>query len=203
MFDAFGRPIHFTFVRTVDAAAEPIITADLKLALRVDHSTEDALIDQYGKAARQQVESDTRRALITQTRVLTLDSAPANRWPIWIPVAPVTAVSLKSFSTADIESTIETSVYRLDTSSLPPRIVLKDGQSWPSDLRPENALQATITAGYGAAGSNVTDVGLIHAVRLLATFWYEQRSPVNIGNIVNELPLAYRALINPLVVPWL
>jgi len=202
MFDASGHPIHFSLVRTTDAAAEPISTADMKLALRVDVSTEDALIDSYVKAARQKVEIDTRRALINQTWTLTLDKAPSNRAPIWLPIAPVSAVtSIKSFSVADVESTVASTVYRLDTASLPARIVLKDGQSWPSDLRPENALQVTFTAGYGAAGSNVTDVGLIQAVRLLTTYWYEQRIPV--GEAMAELPLAYWSLINPLVVPCL
>lgn len=204
MFDASGNPIHFSLVKTTDASAEPLTAAELKTAMRFDASTEDTLIDSYIKAARQAVENASRRALINTTFTMTLDIAPAGRGAIWLPIAPVSSItSIKSFSTADVESTVSSSVYRLDSSSLPARIVLKDGQEWPTGLRPENALQVIFVAGYGAAASNVSDVGLIHAVRLLAGHWFMQREPVVIGQSVAELPLAYDALIAPHKVPWL
>lgn len=204
MFDASGNPIHFTVDRTTDASAEPLTTAEAKLALRVDVSADDTLIDAYVKAARQKVESDTGRALISQTWTMTLDRVPANRGAILLPVAPVSSVtSITSYSTADASTVLSTSAYRLDIASVPARIVLKENQDWPSDLRPQNALSIVFVAGYGAASSNVKDVGLIHAVRLLVAHWYEQRTPVNVGNIVNEIPLAYDALIAPHKVAWL
>jgi len=203
MFDASGNLIHFTIVKTTDAAAEPLTAAELKTALKIDVSTDDTLIEAYIKAARQTVEFATRRALINTTYTMTLDSAPTGRGAILLPVAPVSSVtSLKSYATDDTESTVSSSVYRLDASSIPARLVLKDGQSWPTGLRPQNALQVIFVAGYGAASSNITDTGLIQAVRLLATHWYEQREPVADGDM-KEVPMAYQSLINPLVVPWL
>lgn len=204
MRDAFGQPIHFSIVRTTDATVEPLTTAEAKVFLGQGISTDDTLIDSFVKAARQKVEADTGRALVNQTWTMTLDKAPSNRCPILLPINPVSSVtSITSYSTADASSTVATSVYRLDTSSLPARIVLKDEQEWPTDLRPENALSIVFVAGYGAAATNISDVGLIQAVRLLMSHWYEHREAVNVGNIVTEVELAYSALIAPHKVPWL
>lgn len=201
MRNALGEPIHFSLLRSTDASAEPFSTAEAKLILRVDTSADDAVIDRIVKAARQKVEADTGRALINQSWTLTLDAAPAGRHAILLPIAPVASItSIKSYATDDTESTVSSSVYRLDSDSLPARIVLKDNQSWPSGLRPENALQVIFVAGYGAAGSNVKDTGLLQAVSLLMAHWYEHREAV--GELTDEIALAYRALIGSHVVPW-
>lgn len=47
--------------------------------------------------------------------------------------------------------------------------------------------RATYTTGYTAG---LAPKPLQVAVRLLVAHWYENREPVNIGNIVNELPFA-------------
>ena len=36
---------------------------------------------------------------------------------------------------------------------------------------------------------------LIHAVRLLVAHFYELRTPVNVGNIVNDIPFGLRHLL--------
>lgn len=201
MVDAFGRPIHFSITRTTDASVEPLTTAEAKLALRVDVSTDDALIDSLVKAARQKVEGDTGRALVNQTWTMTLDKVPSGA-AILLPISPVSSVtSIKSWSVADVESTVSSTVYRLDTASVPARIVLRDGQDWPGDLRPENALVIVFVAGYGAASTNIADIGLIQAVRLLVSHWYEHREAV--GDFGEAVALAYDALIAPHKVPWL
>lgn len=58
-------------------AIEPISLNDAKNYLRVDHAADDALITSMISAARIQVESRTRRALMTQTWRVVLD-----RWPL-------------------------------------------------------------------------------------------------------------------------
>lgn len=202
MRNALGEPIHFSLVRSTDASVEPFTTAEAKLILRVDTSADDAVIDRIVKSARQKVEADTGRALITQSWTMTLDAPPAGRNPILLPIAPVASItSIKSYATDDTESTVSSSVYRLDSDSVPARIVLKDNQTWPSSVRPENALQVIFAAGYGAAGSNVKDTGLLQAVSLLMAHWYEHREAV--GELTDEIALAYRALIGSYVVPWL
>jgi uncharacterized phiE125 gp8 family phage protein len=62
---------------TVAPASEPISIAEAKDHLRIDHDDEDDYIDGLIQMAREQVESDCARALMTQTRVLTLDRFPS------------------------------------------------------------------------------------------------------------------------------
>jgi uncharacterized phiE125 gp8 family phage protein len=201
--DAFGDRIHFTLNRTTDAASEPVSLEELKTHLRADGDDEDALIDSYILAARHKVEADTGRALLSQTWSMTLDKAPANRKPIMLPIGPVSAVSsITSYSTADASSTVATSVYRADTASVPARIVLKDGQDWPSGLRPENALTVVFVAGYGTTPASVADQQLLQAIKLLVGHWYANREAVLVGSISKDIELAYAALTQPLKVAW-
>jgi uncharacterized phiE125 gp8 family phage protein len=203
VFDANGDPIRFTLNRTSDAAAEPLTTALAKSHLRVSSSDEDTLIDAYVKAARQKVETDTGRALINQTWTLSMDATPSGCAPIRLPIGPVSSVtSIKSYATDDTETTLSTDVYRLDVAGPHARVVLKDGQSWPTGLRPQNALLVTFVAGYGASASNVTDVELIQAVRLLVGHWYATREPIAIGMSAAPIDLTYQALIAPFRLEW-
>lgn len=203
MFDASGEPIHVGLSRTTDATEEWCSEAQAKLWLRVDHDAENDTVNALIKAARQKVETDTRRALVTQTWTMDLDTAPAFRAPIQLPVNPVISVtSVTSYSTADASSVVATTVYRVDTQSLPARLVLKDGQSWPSGLRPENAIAVIFVAGYGAYGDAAPEE-LRQAARLLMAHWHQNREAVLAGDVaVLTVPLAYEALVAPYKVAW-
>jgi uncharacterized phiE125 gp8 family phage protein len=209
MFDSSYTPIHFGLKRTVDATTEPFTAAEAKLWLRFDASLDDSIVDALVKAARMKVEADTGRVLIDQTWALSLDKAPTSRRPIILPVAPVSAItSIKSYNAANTEATMTVGDYRLDSHSVPHRVVLNsDSASWPSDLRKEGALLVTFTAGYGANAAAVTDKGLLHAIRLLVAHWYVNRSAVDAGSgglvVSKEIELAYEALIAQHRVPWL
>lgn len=203
MFDAYGDVIHFTDRRTVDAAVEPITLDDFKSANRIDQPDEDEFVEACLKVARDVVEARTGRALISQTRTMTLDQAPACGEPIVLPMAPVSSVtSVTAYATDDTPSTVATSVYRLDTESIPARLVLKDGQEWPTCLRPQNAISIVYVAGYGTASTDIGDDGLVQAVRMLAAHFYKQREPVVVGTIATEIPFTVAALIDRLRVPW-
>jgi uncharacterized phiE125 gp8 family phage protein len=197
VLDSYGIPVHFGLTLTTDAAVEPLTATEVKAWGRIDGTAEDDVINALIKAARKRVEADTSRALVNQTFTLTLDRVPASQ-VLTLPVGPVSSVtSIKSFGVDDTESTISASVYRLDTSSVPARIVLKDGQTWPSSLRKQNALQVAFVAGYGAAAANITDTPLLMAMRLLIEHWYANRGAVVIGNVQTEIALGYQFLISP------
>lgn len=196
MLDALARPVHFGLVRTVDAADEPVTLEQAKAWLHVTDTYEDQSIGDMIQAARQKLEDDTGLALLNQTWTYALDCIPATR-QILLPVGPVSSVSsIKVYATDDTESTIATSVYRLDTASLPARIVLKDGQSWTTDVRPQNGYLVTFVAGYGSDGASVP-ASLLQAMRLLMQHWHWNRSTVIVGTSAAEVPLAYTALVDP------
>lgn len=195
MLDAYGVPVHIGLTVTTDAAAEPLTLAQVKSWERIDHSADEDDLNALIKAARQRIEGDTSRAFVNKTLTLTLDAVPLNNI-ITLPVGPVSSVaSITSYATDDTSSVVATSVYRVDTSSVPGRVVLKDGQVWPTGLRRQNALSIVFVAGYGAAASNITDTPLMMAMRLLIEHWYSNRGAVVVGTITKEIELGYDFLI--------
>lgn len=195
MLDSYGVPVHFGLTLTTDAAVEPLTLTEVKSWQRIDDTASDNDLTALIKAARKRVEADTSRVLVNQTLTWTLDRVPASN-VLTLPVGPVSAVtSITSFAVDDTSSVVATSVYRVDTSSVPARIVLKDGQSWPSSLRPQTALSIVFVAGYGAAAANITDTPLIMAMRLLIEHWFCHRTAVVVGQVSQEIALGYDFLI--------
>jgi uncharacterized phiE125 gp8 family phage protein len=185
---------------THDAAVEPLSLTEARSWERVGHAASDNDLNALIKAARLRVEGDTSRALVNKTFTLTLDKVPTNN-VITLPVGPVSSVtSIKSYSTSDVESTVSSAVYRVDASSVPGRIVLRDGQVWPTGLRAHNALAIVFVAGYGAAAANITDTPLIMAMRLLIEHWYANRGAVVVGAVSQEVALGYKYLIGDYII---
>lgn len=204
MFDAYGDPVHFALTRSTDATEEWCTLAHAKAWLKIDDTADDEVIQALIVAARNKVETDTRRGLLSQSWTLSLDRAPADGAPILFPMGPVISVtSVTSYDTANASSVVATTVYRLDASSLPARLVLKDGQSWPTGLRPENAIEIVFVAGHGTTADTVP-AELHQAARLLIGHWYANREAVLLGSVTAvAVPLAYDALIAPFKVAWL
>lgn len=179
-------------------AAELLATADAKLHLRVDWTTEDTLIAGYVTAARKQVEHATGYLIGSQTW-----EYHQERWSdeLWLPGAPLTSVtSVKYYDTNGTQQTLATTVYRVDTASEPGRIELIDGQSWPS-LQAARGLPITIQYVAGHTSSTLPK-SLYSAMLLLVGHYYANREAVNVGNIVQEFPLAVKSLVGSHQAPW-
>jgi uncharacterized phiE125 gp8 family phage protein len=188
---------------TSGPAVEPITVADAKRHCEIPQA--DAMHDAYLTAliaaAREHYERRTHRALINRTLALTLDKFPATNAPIYLPWAPVS--SLTSITYTDTDGTTQTwssANYALQKNMEPGRVVLAYNCLWPSIRVKAAGITVTYVAGYGAAASSVPQ-NAIHAVRLLVRHWFENRMPVNIGNIVNELPQAFESLVEAARVP--
>src|SRR5882757_5754190 len=76
----WGWLVGYSLVTTVAPPVEPLSRDEVKVHLRVDHATEDGLIDALIIAARRQAESETGRRLVTQTLSLGLADFP-RIWP--------------------------------------------------------------------------------------------------------------------------
>jgi len=162
-----------TLIEVTAPSAEPVTTAEVKAFLRVDGSDEDTLIAALAVAARDAVEADTGRSLITTTWDYTLD-----RWPtarrVAVPRVPL--VSVTSITTYDVDNAATTfgaADYRADTAH--GVIALDDGASWPTDLRAVAGIVIRYVAGYGAAGSDVPQ-GLRMAILRRAAYDFEHRA---------------------------
>jgi hypothetical protein len=147
---------------------------DMKAHLRIDGACDDNLIYDYITTATEAVKQYLRRALLTETFVFRMDgfSQPGGDdrlsmlgagWhnvsvPYWVggagrldlPFPPLQSVtSLVTYDRANAANTFSASAYGVDLQG--GRIYLNSGQTWPTELRDENAVEITYVAGYGSA----------------------------------------------------
>lgn len=152
MYRDSGDKIMYSRV-TEEPSVEPIdrdAIADLQL--KVDYSIDDALIDIKITAARQHVERVTGLSLITQTREIKLDYFPLE---ITLSNGPVQAdsVVITYFDGDDVEQTLDSDEYWIDTHSRIARIVPKN--TWPTTKCRPGAVTVEYYAGFGDVGSDV------------------------------------------------
>lgn len=184
------------FALSTAPVVEPVTTTELKAHLRVDGTDEDTLIASLGVAARQHVEEETRRALVTQTWVLKLDEFPGSGdAEIRLPRPPLQSVTSVQYVDGNGDTqTWSSSLYVVDTADTPGNISLAYGESWPSTRAQKNAVTITYVAGYGAA-STVPDA-LKAAIKLLVGHYYVNREEAVTGTVVARLG-AVDALLAP------
>lgn len=125
----------------------PVSRAEAKEHLNITHSNDDRLIDRIIGAATAWAEQYLFRKLITQTWKYYLDA-----WPdeIFLPFGDLQSVThIKYTDTDELQTTLSTDYYDVDTVSIPGRIRLAYGQSWPSTaLYPTNPIEIQFVTGY-------------------------------------------------------
>lgn len=174
-------------------AIEPISLAEAKAHLRVTFTDEDAAIASMVTAARQWVEEQTYRQLVTATWDLVLDEFPTGDDKILIPRAPLQSVSAITYTdTAGDEQTLDLTSYIVTASRQPGVIRPAYGQVWPTALDVPDAVTVRFVAGYGNA-SQVPEL-LRAAIRLLVGQMYEFREPV-IPTSVHEVPFGVQHIL--------
>lgn len=216
-----------TPVLVTPPAQEPVTLADVKAWARVATSADDALLTAILTAARLHVEQIAGLALLTQTWDYWLDMFPYGglsplRWtygspyaasvPRWtyafpsgeiaLPYAPLQTVSfVKYVDDTGATATLDPSLYQVDATRLPGRIVPAYGQTWPVARSQPNAVQVEYVAGYGAASTNVPEP-LKQAIKVLAATMYEQRE-ATVEAVLQDVPLVFLQLVNAYRVWWL
>lgn len=153
-------------------AVEPVTLAEAKQHLRIEGTSDDALINTLIVAARLLAELWTGRSLITQTWLMRRDEAPASNF-VRLPKAPLQAVSfIKAYDDADGATVFAASNYFVDTLSAPSRVILRQGAAWPDIGRTASGFEIQFIAGYGPTGSDVPapirQGLLMHIARLYA-----------------------------------
>jgi len=158
---------------TASTDSPAISTADMKTFLRVDNSDDDAVIAAYISTATEAIKQHLRLALLTETFVLKADGFTepdgddrlialgpgvhtASRPYILgggdafdVPFPPLQSVTtVQTFDRSNDVSTYSNTKYEVDLQS--GRIYLNEGETWPSDLRAQDAVKITYVAGYGS-----------------------------------------------------
>ncbi|HYH39911.1 MAG TPA: head-tail connector protein [Azospirillum sp.] len=187
------------------APAYPVTLAEAKAHLRLDTSDDDALVDALIAAATAHLDGRDGwlgRALVQQTWDLKLHRFPG---VIDVPLPPLQSVtSITYLDSNNVSQTLATSKYQVDgNGQWRARIKPAYGETWPSTYDAWNAVTVRFVAGYEPGSGSPTDYAenvpqpIKHALLLLISHWYENRAPVNIGNIVSALPMTVDALLAP------
>jgi uncharacterized phiE125 gp8 family phage protein len=185
-----------TLVMTNGPALEPVTVAEAKAHLRVDASSEDALIASLIITSRLHVEAALGIALISQAWSYFID-----RWPtsgqVSLPLKPVQSVDVVRVWSADSTSQmLSAASYALDGVGAPPRLSWVGPFPPPVAGRTVNGIEIALTAGYGDAAGDVP-APIRQALLLLVAHWYENREPVEIGATDVEIPHMVSALLAP------
>lgn len=145
------------------------------------------------------VEQYLCRKLISQTWYAYLD-----KWPegdaIEVPFGDLQSItSVKYTDTDEVQSTLSSADYLVDTDSVPGRIVLGYGESWPTvTLSPRNPIEIEFVTGYGDADTDIPAT-IKHAMKMLCSQHYEHREPQEITNMINihSLDFGTKTLLYP------
>jgi uncharacterized phiE125 gp8 family phage protein len=137
-------------------AVEPITLADAKAYLRVEHSDDDLVIAAFIAAARIHVETQTRRALITQTWRIVRDAWPCDG-KLSVSPSPLQAVTAARVYESDGSTlSIDTQAFVADKAAAP-AIVAFAAWSLPVPGRGVGGIEIDVRVGYGDAGVNVPE----------------------------------------------
>lgn len=193
-----ARPVLYAAPTT-----EPVSLSEAQAHLRLSDWADLETLSALIQVAREQLEQDTGRALITQTWDCYWDSLPSGR-ELWLPKPKLVSVtSVTSVNDAGASATLASTNYLVDTTSEPGRIVLTSSGAWPSDVRSTNGLVVRYVAGYGAAAA--VPQALKQALLMLVGSLYEHREQVMVSQFAGqliEIPFGYAQLIAPYRVGW-
>lgn len=176
-------------------ADEPISLTEAKDFLRIDDQVDERIIKLLLGASREWAENYTGRSFINRTLKLTLDGVadayeplqegiysgaymPAKVDRIRLPQGPAYSItSIKSYDDAGTATTFDSSNYFLDNSGSIGYVVLRDGASWPTDIRNANGIEINYVAGYGDNAYDVPEAIRLAILQYLV-FSYEHRGEV-------------------------
>lgn len=191
--------MRWTLERVSQPDIEPVTLAEAKRHLRLfdDITTDDDYVSTLITVAREYVEGYTGRALIDQQWRLTL----RGEIPASIPLRRSPALAITGFASVDASTGAETEIdvasYEIrEAASRWPYLYMLDGTTWLDDT-----LRVTFRAGFAdRVSSPQQDASAVparikHAMLLIISNYYELREPVNVGNIVNKLPLGIEWLL--------
>ncbi len=181
-----------TLVISQSPDLEPVTLDDVKAYLRIDHESEDELLNGLVTTAREYLEAQTQLALITQTWRLCLDDWPTDH-VVKLHKSPVQIVDqIEQFDEHGDAFIISVSDMILDGNAYPARLYTHQ-QSDPE--RAINGIEITFTAGFGSP-SDVPDM-IKRAILIHIAHMYEFRGVVSANMQPASVPPGYMTLIGP------
>lgn len=181
-----------TYELTTAPAAGFIPLEDMKKQMYVDHTGDDAYINDLILVVTNIVQEQSQIWFAPQTWTLFLDSFPNKINPlssednhssrnftnvIQLLRSPAVAITAINYTdTAGAPIVLNASQYTLDNKSKPARLVPSFGNDWPDTQEILNAVDIEFTVGYtDLADMQAKRPELIHAVKLIVGLFYENR----------------------------
>ncbi len=178
--------------------AEPVTVEDMNLYSRVevDQPQEDLLLLRLITVARELVENDSERQLMTATWKLNLDAFPQSNGALELRKPPIQSVtSLTYFDGDGVQQTLDASKYDVDVLSTPGRLVPAFGESWPVTRNGfPNSVTVEFEAGFASAA--LVPERAKQMIRLLVDHWFNNRSLI--GLVSERIDFTYRSLLSAL-----
>lgn len=177
-------------------AAEPLTLEQAKARLRISDSSQDARLTHLIRSARQRVEGDTGRALITQTWLERRD-----RWDgdgrlcafatqFKLPKPPLIAIeAITIYAADDTPTEHDPADFFIDTLSEPGRLALRPNGQFPPPGRDVGGIEIRFTCGYGTDPADVP-APLVEAIGQLVEAMFE-------GGLEVGTPASVKALLGP------
>ncbi|MYZ50470.1 head-tail connector protein [Propylenella binzhouense] len=170
-------------------AAEPVLLEEAKAHLRLDTDDEDAFVGALIVAARIAIESEIRQVLIAQAWRTAIPCWRAGE-AIELPVQPLLSVdAVRAVARDGTASPLPAEAYAADPAEGTATLL---SEMSPPPVRYE----VDFTAGMGSSGLDVPQPIRL-AIRMLTTHWFENRSPVVLGERPTEGPAGWRELVAP------
>ena len=176
-----------------EPAIEPLTLQGVRQHLRIDDNEQDAKLYGLIQDARENAESMTGRALITQTIDVTYD-----RWcsTLVVPRGQLQSItSVKYQDHDDAEQTLDTAVYRVDSARDPGRIELDYGQDWPDIYPSSSTITIRAVVGYGSVAGAVPRE-IKRAMLMMIGHWLENEEATIPGISLQEVPFGAVLLLD-------
>ena len=181
------------------ATVWPVTLAQVKANAQIEHTAEDDLIhdgdDGILPAAVEHVEEMSQVALVTQTRVMTIDDEFPDKF-IEVAFPPLQSITSIEYVDSDYATqTFDSSNYRAATNGFPGRVALKSGSSWPSPVEDAEVAIVTFVCGFGDTASDVP-MKWKQPILVLATYWWNHRDAYAKRNMDLAFKRSLQAMID-------
>lgn len=126
-----------------------------------------------------------------QSQALTGNRLPNTWYTLWPPIGPLQSVSQIQFINLNGQlTTLDPSLYVVDTTSKQARISPAFGQYWPPTQMIQDAVKITFVAGYTKVPSSIR-----LAICELAAAWFDQREAYSFDS-PNKVPYGIESQLN-------
>lgn len=161
-------------------STQPVSNTEVKNMIKIDHTSDDAMLTGFIKAATRELEDMHMTSFITQTLKMSLETFGSKNY-IDILYGPVQSITYIKYLDIDgTQQTLSSENYALDKTTHPHRVHLKKNESWPSLYGQGQDIEIVYIAGYGAA-NDVPDTIKVAVMLRVAEIHTHPENPMRMG----------------------